>query len=61
MIELRNVYALAKSAERNNSKFHTDVADLAELGLIDRNDDVPILASMIQSQLSYLGLCDLTE
>ena len=34
-----SVYALAKSAERNYSNVHTDIAGLEELGLIDRNDD----------------------
>ena len=32
-----SVYALAKSAERNYSNVHTDVARLEELGLIERN------------------------
>lgn len=34
-----SVYALAKSAERNYSNVHTDIAGLEELGLIDRNND----------------------
>jgi predicted transcriptional regulator len=33
------VYALAKSADRNYSNVHTDVARLEELGLIDRAED----------------------
>lgn len=34
-----SVYALAKSAERNYSNVHTDVARLEELGLIEKSDD----------------------
>lgn len=34
-----SVYALAKAAERNYSNVHTDVARLAELGLVERADD----------------------
>ena len=34
-----SVYALAKTAERNYSNVHTDVARLEELGLIERNDE----------------------
>ena len=34
-----SVYALAKSAERNYSNVHTDVARLEELGLIQRTDE----------------------
>ena len=34
-----SVYALAKSAERNYSNVHTDVARLDELGLIERAED----------------------
>jgi len=33
-----SVYALAKSAGRNYSNVHRDVAALEELGLIERND-----------------------
>ena len=33
-----SVYALAKSAERNYSNVHTDVARLEELGLIQRTE-----------------------
>jgi predicted transcriptional regulator len=33
------VYALAKTAERNYSNVHTDVARLEELGLIERSED----------------------
>jgi predicted transcriptional regulator len=33
------VYALAKTAGRNYSNVHTDVARLIELGLIERTDD----------------------
>ena len=33
------VYALAKTAGRNDSNVHTDVARLIELGLIERTDD----------------------
>ena len=32
-----SVYALAKAAERNYSNVHTDVARLAELGLLERS------------------------
>lgn len=34
-----SVYALAKTAERNYSNVHTDVARLEELGLIERGDE----------------------
>ena len=34
-----SVYALAKTAERNYSNVHTDVARLLDLGLIERTDD----------------------
>lgn len=34
-----SVYALAKAAERNYSNVHADIARLAELGLVDRNED----------------------
>jgi predicted transcriptional regulator len=34
-----SVYALAKSAERNHSNVHTDVARLEELGLIERTEE----------------------
>ena len=34
-----SVYALAKSAERNYSNVHTDVARLEEIGLIERTKD----------------------
>ena len=34
-----SVYALAKSAERNYSNVHTDVARLEELGLIEKAED----------------------
>jgi predicted transcriptional regulator len=34
-----SVYALAKSADRNYSNVHTDVARLEELGLIQRTDE----------------------
>jgi predicted transcriptional regulator len=37
------VYALAKSADRNYSNVHTDVARLEELGLIDRAEDGKVL------------------
>lgn len=33
-----SVYALAKSAERNYSNVHTDVARMEELGLIERTE-----------------------
>jgi len=34
-----SVYALAKTAGRNYSNVHTDIARLVELGLVDRTDD----------------------
>ena len=34
-----SVYALAKSAERNYSNVHSDVARLEELGLIERTEE----------------------
>ena len=34
-----SVYALAKSAERNYSNVHTDVARLEELGLVERTEE----------------------
>jgi len=34
-----SVYALAKSAERNYSNVHTDIARLEELGLVDRTEE----------------------
>ena len=37
-----SVYALAKTAERNYSNVHTDVARLEELGLIERGEDATI-------------------
>lgn len=37
------VYALAKAAERNDSKVHTDAARLEEWGLIDRTAEAEIL------------------
>ena len=38
-----SVYALAKSAERNYSNVHTDVARMEELGLIERSAGGQIL------------------
>ena len=38
-----SVYALAKTAERNYSNVHTDVARLIELGLIHRTDDDSVM------------------
>lgn len=38
-----SVYALAKTAARNYSNVHTDVARMEELGLIDRNETGEIL------------------
>lgn len=37
-----SVYALAKTAERNYSNVHTDVARLEELGLIERGDEAAV-------------------
>jgi predicted transcriptional regulator len=34
-----SVYALAKTASRNYSNVHTDIARLLELGLVERNAD----------------------
>ncbi len=34
-----SVYALAKSAERNYSNVHTDIARLEELGLVERTEE----------------------
>lgn len=51
-----SVYALAKTAERNYSNVHADVARLAELGLIERTDDdavtVPFEAIEIRMALA---------
>ena len=38
-----SVYALAKSAERNYSNVHTDIASLVELGLVERTDDTVLV------------------
>jgi predicted transcriptional regulator len=38
-----SVYALAKSAERNYSNVHADVARLEELGLVERNEAGEVL------------------
>jgi predicted transcriptional regulator len=34
-----SVYGLAKSADRNYSNVHTDIARLEEIGLVERTDD----------------------
>ena len=38
-----SAYALAKAAQRNYSKVHTDVARLEELGLIERGVEASVL------------------
>ena len=38
-----SVYALAKSAERNYSNVHTDVARLEEPGLVERTHEGSVL------------------
>ena len=54
-----SVYALAKSAERNYSNVHTDVARLEELGLIERSEDetvsVPFEAVEIRFPLAQIA------
>lgn len=37
-----SVYALAKSADRNYSNVHTDVARLSDLGLIERTGEAAV-------------------
>lgn len=34
-----SIYALAKEAKRNYSNVHADIAQLVELGLVERTDD----------------------
>jgi predicted transcriptional regulator len=54
-----SVYALAKSAERNYSNVHTDVARLEELGLVERTDEgavsVPFDAVEILVPLAHVA------
>lgn len=54
-----SVYALAKTAQRNYSNVHTDVARLAELGLIERGADnsvsVPFDAVEIRVPLAQVA------
>ena len=54
-----SVYALAKTAERNYSNVHTDVARLEELGLIERSQDgaisVPFDAVEIRFPLAQVA------
>jgi predicted transcriptional regulator len=38
-----SIYALAKTAQRNYSNVHTDVAKLLELGLIARTEDDSVI------------------
>jgi predicted transcriptional regulator len=54
-----SVYALAKTADRNYSNVHTDVARLLELGLIERSEDgmisVPFDAIEIRFPLAQVA------
>ena len=53
------MYLLAKTAERNYSNVHTDVARLEELGLIERTEDgnvsVPFEAVEIRFPLALVA------
>lgn len=54
-----SVYALAKSAGRNYSNVHTDIARLEELGLVERTDEgavtVPFDAVEILVPLAHVA------
>ena len=54
-----SVYALAKTAERNYSNVHADIAGLEQLGLVERTDDgsvsVPFEAVEIRFPLAQVA------
>ena len=48
-----SVYALAKTADRNYSNVHTDVARLLDLGLIERTDDETVFVPFDDVEMHF--------